>query len=81
MHRDPEAVAFCVFPCAFRICQLSGVGPFSAYRYILDSLASDPAQGGVIRLLEEVGFEQITCRNFAMGAMSIHVAVKHAVGT
>lgn len=46
------------------------------YRYILDSLVPYPAQGGVTRLLEEAGFEQITCRNFALGAMSIHVAAK-----
>jgi demethylmenaquinone methyltransferase/2-methoxy-6-polyprenyl-1,4-benzoquinol methylase len=55
-------------------------GDSRTYRYILDSLIPYPAQGGVIRLMEETGFERITCRNFAMGAMSLHVAIRRAYG-
>lgn len=54
-------------------------GNASAYAYILESLQNYPAQAGVTRLLQELGFVDIRVTNLLGGAMSIHEARKPGV--
>jgi demethylmenaquinone methyltransferase / 2-methoxy-6-polyprenyl-1,4-benzoquinol methylase len=51
-------------------------GDAETYRYLYQSLIKYPAQEGVMRLLANSGFKNISCQNLALGTMSLHLASK-----
>ena len=55
-------------------------GNAAAYAYILESLQNYPAQAGITRFLQELGFGEIRVTNLLGGAMSIHDAQKPGGG-
>jgi demethylmenaquinone methyltransferase/2-methoxy-6-polyprenyl-1,4-benzoquinol methylase len=51
-------------------------GNKSAYTYLPNSLEEFPAQEGLIKIMKDLGLNDVKCYNFAGGASAIHVGIK-----
>ena len=48
----------------------------SAYTYLPNSLEEFPAQDGLIKIMKDLGLNDVKCYNFAGGASALHIGIK-----